>query len=971
MILLFVATRTVVSLIERGYLTLRLLQPIPLLRAEIVQAPISITNDSKETPVQTNTNENTHTIGRTLLFVSPLALILAAGMTGCESSSSFTRSNSDNFSTEGKAQLAAISIDPALVEGDFTSESYVAEGDNFELPQSWVSEARSGTADIQAQRANAQAFEVYAESAFTESMASADADLQDAFVTRDTGYANAERSLTIHNARLAQMDSQIVAQGVESDSRFQRQESFLIASVQEWQSEIERMRSESDKNWSSSLAKHDHMMATYNAVRDRGQAEISEMIQVADFTEERSISKVQTLRTQAQAVASQASAEVTKFNQLINTTSEQSSASFTELTQRAHSLDSEMTSEISMLMAKANQFESSDASENYKLSVEASQVNYETTLADAENIRFGADERSMQDRAHSARLNADANAKLASSQTTFEEAQQWVSSQYAKSMADIQNTLAQAQREEEIARGSFVKAETDARVSAMHEQANHDRALAQSELENIQAESIAQASALTAKFTKEFAVQARKGSFVIPSNTTHENSGVNANDHTPTLAKAEAKPVNVEADRIADFKIGLAKASQLRQTADANRLDAIAHRDAEIGKFNNWWSAKQADFHATMASVDSFGLKSNADVSRMLTKADSMIASAETERTRSLVDAESSKTEVLATIETLRGNSATLGKKKEAQVKQLLAQASATSRIGESKVASLSVQRDAATRRGEAKSAQLLAEASSLEQSQRAVVAQMRGEIDAGRQILDAELARLDQSTVSFLAIAKANFNEGNAMADAFERIAVANTSELTARHIASRKQADADIEYLQYLASAGQLMRDAEVGRMFAQADEALGMQKAHDIALRGEIDAQQQIAMASATREFTVASARESGVRARFDHRMAMTASDRNRAYADVYAQSQQQLARTEMAAAQAATYSELSLAALSRLNTAAQAFQVTAQRNWDSRLAMPNELPSPMGVETLYEASKTTFNFNEFATVPTDSE
>ncbi len=921
--------------------------------------------------MHTNTQHSAiHRIGRAALFASPLALVLASGMVGCQSSTAFTRT-SDNFTTEGKAKLASVELDPSLVQGEFTTQEYIEEGDSFKLPQQWVSEARSSTADIQAQRANAQSFEVYAESAFVESMAGADADLQDAFVIRDTQYADAQRTRAIHNARLAQMDSQIAAREVESDSRFERQEAFLVASVKEWQAEIERMRSAAEKEWSEALAEHDRMMATYKAVNDRGQAEIAQMVQIADLTEERALKKVQALRTQAQSVADQTAAEISKLNGLIHTTTEQSTASYTELTQRAHSLDSELTSEILMLNAQASEFESSDANESYKLAIEASQVAYETALADAENIRLKADERAMQDRAEIARLSADTHAKLASAQTTFEEAKQWVSSQYAKSMADIQNTLAQAQREEEVARSAFIKAEIDARVAAMHKEAEHDRALAQSELEKIQAEALAQASALQAKFAKEFAAQARKGSFVIPSNTKENKSSVKSDDNAPKLAKAESKPVNVEGDRIAAFKIGLAKASQLRQKAEADRLDAVAHRDSEMGKFNNWWNAKQADFNATIASIEAFELKSNADVSRMLTKADSMIATAETERARALIDAESSRTEVLATIETLRGNSATLSKKKDAQVKQLLAQADATKRIGESKVASLKVQRDAAGRRGEAKSAQLLAEASSLEQTQRAVVAQMRSDIEAGRQILDAELARLDQATESFLAVAQANYNEGIAMADAFERIAVANTTELTARHIASRKQSDADIEYMQYLASAGELMRDAEVTRMFAQADEALGLQKAQDIAARGEIEAQQQIALASATREYTVADARETGVRARFDHRVAMTAADRNRAYADMYAQSQEQFARTEMAAAQAATYSELSMAALSRLNASAQAFQLTAQRNWDSRLAMPGDLPAPAGVEALYESSKSTFDFSEFATVPTDSE
>jgi len=912
-----------------------------------------------------------HRIGRSTLFVSPLALVLAAGMGGCQTSSTVSRTGNPSFTPEGKAKLATVSLDPTLADGNFTSTSYIEEGDTIELPQEWVSEARESSAKLQAQRANTQAFEVYAQSAFTESMAKADADLQDGIVARDTGYADAEQTRTVHNARLSKMDAQIQARSIKSDSKFERQEQFLTASVHEWQAEIERMRSESENDWSGALAKHDQMMATYNAVQERGQAQIDQMAKTADLTEDRSVNKVKLLRTKAQSVAQQASAEVSKINQQVQTTSEQYNATFASLTQQAHSLDADLSSQIATLDAQANDYEISDAAENYKLAIEDAQVNYETSLADAENIRTESDKRSMQDRAQLARLNADANAKRSAAQTTFEEAQQWVSSQYTKSMADIQNTLAQAQREEHIARSSFIKAETDARVAAMHEQAQHDRALAKDELEKIEADAIAQAKVLQAKFSKEFADQARKGSFVVPSNSKQSQTTASSDDKTPVLSKAETMPVNVDADRIAAFKIGLAKASQFRQQADANRLDAIAHRDSEMGKFNNWWSAKQADYNASLASIDAFEQRSNADISRMVTKADSMIASAETERSRSLVDAESGRTEALASIENLRGNSTTLAKKKDAQVRQLLAQASATQRIGESKIASLSVQRDATSRRGDAKSAQLLAEASSLEQSQRAVVAQMRNEIDSGHQILDAELARLDQATKSFLAIAQANYNEGTAMADAFERIAVANTTELTARHIASRKQSDADIELMEHLASAGELMRDAEVTRMFAQADESLGLKKAQDIATRGQIEADQQVAIASATRAFTVADAQENGVRARFDHRVAMTGADRNRAYADLYTKSQDQLARTEMAAAQAATYSELSQSALARLNTAAQSFQITAQRNWDSRLAMPHQFVTPSPVDTLYETSKSTFNFDEFATVPTDSE
>ncbi len=908
---------------------------------------------------------------RLMLGLSPIALMLAAGLTGCESTTALTRSNTEQFTPEYKAKLASVSLDPSRTTGSFTPESYINEGGEIELPQQWVSEAREGSASIQSQRANAQSFEVFAESQYTESMAGADADLQDGFVSRDTGYADAELTRNVHNANLSKLGSDIQAREYAASAKWERQEAFLVASVKEWQAEIERMRSSSEKDWSSSLAEHDRMMASYQAVRDRGQAEITSMVQTADLTEERAIQKVESLRAQAKAVAEQSNAEVSRLNSLIGTTTDRFNAEYAELTQRARSLDAQMSSEIATLDAQANQFMVADADENYKLEIEAAQVTFEATVAEAEEIQLQAQEQAARDRAQYARLSADAQAKLDSASTTFTEAQQWVATQYAKSMADIQNTLAQAEREEQVARSAYVKAEIDARVAAMNAEAQHNKSLAQAELDQIQAQAESDAKSLQAKFAKEFAEQARKGSFVIPSNTKDFEEGVSPSDKTPELAKAGKKPVNVEADRIAAFKTGLAKAAQLRQQADADRLGAIAQRDAEMGKFNDWWNSKEADFHATMASVDAFMQKSNAEVDRMNAKTQSLLASADTERNRALVDAESGRTEILASVETLKGSSVTMSKKRDAQVRQLFAQAEATKRIGESKVASLSVQRDSAKRRGAAKSSQLLAEASSLEQTQRAVVAQMRQEIDGARQILNAELARLNQAADSFMAIAKANFDEGTAMADAFERIAVANTSELTARHIASKKQSDADLEYMAHLSNAGALMRDAEVERMFASADEQLGFAKAQDIASRGNIEADYDVALASATREFTVADARESGVRSRFDHRVAMTESDRNRAYADLYAQAQQQLARNEIAAAHAATYSEQSMAALERLNQTSRTFQLTAQRNWDSRLAMPTNLDNPSAVEDLYEQTKPTFDFSSFATVPTDTE
>ena len=903
-------------------------------------------------------------------LATPLAIFLAAGMAGCEHGSSTIRSSA-NFNTQDKAQMSTAVINPSETYGAYTSESYIQEASEFNLPQQWVSEARAGTAEIQAVKANAQAYELVAGSNYDEASAQADTDLQEAFILRDSGYADAERTNAIHNARLSSMGSQIEARKVQNETKWDRQEAFLTASVNEWQSEINRMRSESEREWSDALAEHDRMMATYTAVESRGQAEIDQMTKAADLTEDRAASKVQNFRTEAQSVAEKSQAEVDNLNQLISTTTEQTNATVANLVQKGQSLEGEMSSQIAMINAQANQFEAADAEENYTLEIEAAQVSYQTAVAEAQNIKLDANEQATFDNAMLTRQTSDAHAEFTSAKTSYDRIEKMIKGQFDKALADIQNIKARAVHQEKIARADFINAEIDARVAAMREQATHDRSLAENELKQIEAEAYAFAKDLQADMTREFAKQMEKGSFVIPGNDTPQEKFASNDDQTPTLAKSDTKPANIEIDRVAAFRVGLAKAAQFNQHAQADRLDAIAMRDAEIAKLDNWWSAQQADHNATMASINTFKLKSDADVSRMLTQSESMIANAETERTRSLVDAESGRTEVLATIETLRGNSQTLESKKSAKVKQLFAQAEATKRIGESKVASLSVQRDSTARRGDAMSAQLLAEASSLEQSQRAVVAQMRKEIESSRQILTSELARLNQAATSYYQIAEANYNEGISMAQSFERIAIANTTELTARHIAARKQNQADVEYMHHLTSAAELMRDAEVTRMYAQADEAIGFKKAEDIATRGQIEADQAIALASSVREFTVAEARESGVRARFDQRIVMTQADRNRSYADVYAQGQQQIAHNEMAAAQAATYAELSQVALARLNAASESFQKTAQRNWDSRLAMPTTFNSPTDINTLYESSEQTFDFGEFVTVPTDFE
>jgi len=901
--------------------------------------------------------------------LSPLVIMLAAGIGGCAGHG--TTPQAKNFTEEGRASMATATIDPGYVEGGFNADTFIEAGGEMNLEQQWVSEARIGAAELEAQRAAAQSSEVHAFADFDQAMAAQDASIENAFVTRDTGYADAELLRATHDARLAQMDRNIAASGVKADAEFVRQESFLSASVNEWQAEVERQRSQAENGWKESLAEHERMLVTRDAVQARGQAEVDQMMRALELTETRATQKVRALRAEAQSVAQQTEAEVEQLSQQIHTTQAQTDARVSELTQQAHSLDDELASRIDELNAQADLLATADADHVYKLSVESAQVNYETTLADAENLRLAADELSQQNAAKIAKLAADSDARFSSAQTSFEEAQRAIQGQYSKLMAEVNRQLSEADEVEVIGRSAFIKAETDARAESLREEARHTQAIATAEREKIAAEAQAEARRLQAKFAKEFAQQTRKGNFTIFDNTKAVKNPTSSDQATPTFTDGSKRPAKVLPQHVAAFKTSLAKATELRQKSEASRLEAHAMRDSEMGRFNDWWNRKQAEHRSASASIEAFSQKANAEVSGMLTRANATIAHSETERSRALVEADASRNEVFARVATLRGNSETLDRKKGAQVHQLLAQAESTRLTGASKIASQNVQRDASGRRGQAKSRQLLAEASSLESSQRAIVAQMAEDIQAGRQILAAELNRLDQGASSFIAVAQANFDEASAFADAFERISVANAGELTARHLATRKQAEANIGYMRHLAKANELIRDADVARSIASADEQLGYRKAEDIAIRGAIDAEQQVALASVSREMNVADAGESAVLAQFDSRVAQSISERNRSYADLFRQGEQQRVRTEIAAAEAAGYAELSMAALERLSVTSDSFRKAAQRNWDSRLAMPSALPEPIGTDELFNATTPRYVVPQFVTVPTDTE
>lgn len=905
-----------------------------------------------------------------VLITSFVSFVALSALGGCAASTGAQKNNpyngyngSGEFTQEQMASRATVQVSPTATSGTFTSDFYMNEGSKTVLPQQWVSEAQEGVAAIEARRAGAVAAQISAQSDESEALAKADF-LRQGAISRDmSDRATAETFEKAYAARLNELYTNASAeqQKYEVDSR--RNGALLSATVKEWQAEVERLRSQAETEWARSLAENERMNSERKAVGDRGRANIDQMLRAADLTEARAAAKVQNLRTESQSVAQQTQATIDRLNGEVAETQKVTASTVADLRQQATSMKDQYTAENEDLLAQAKALSEIDVEEMHRVRRVAAETDFKKAMADIERLRAETDGLRQSSTADVERQRGEMRRSLDQKRADLNEAVSSIESMVKQGLADIEVDRAKAERLEREARAKFVKAEVEARVRAVHETSAHRVALAEADFARIKAEAEAEAANLQSRLATEISTQLKNGAHTLPENAKQQGSKPSSDQSTPTLSSAKSKNPVVEPARIAQFRGSLAEVAKLRMQADAKQSDLMASSDEQKAGLDSWWAETVASHDAWSAQIAAQERKNQAKINEMVAQIDALGTSAQAEKNRGDVEAESIRKETFAKIASLKAQAESVKKKGEARVTQLVAQADAMERNGKSKIEALVVQRDATLRRGEARSQQLLVEADSLEKSQHAVVAQMRQEIKAAEQILNSELARLDQASDSYIEVAKANYDEGRAMAETFERITIANTSELAAGHLAQRKSAQADVNYMRDMATANDLLAQASVARMLADSDAQLGHFNADDLVRRARIDAQSQIASAAVEAQHTIAGAEEAAVRARFDSRIASTEADRNRAYASLFLKGEQERARAEQAAAAAATYRELSQAAVYRLKQASDQFARAAAENWDGRLALPPNFPVPANTDLLHLEASRVFNFHQW--------
>jgi hypothetical protein len=871
------------------------------------------------------------------VLITTFVASLAAGLGGCGSSGTEKSDAAFNGSATFDAKHFAVAeVDPNATSGLYDAAYYAEQGNRSGLPARWVAEAQDSTTALQAERAQAYANEINARSDELGRVAEADDFIQSALSERDVADAAARRMEEQFDAELGALVQRIDAQRLAFETEHRKNERVLETQVLEHEAFVEKLRGKADSNWAAALAEHEQMLAARDAVKTRGDATIAQMLRTAEMTEQRAFERVRALRVESGSVADQTAAEVSDLEQQIDTAEQQTEARVVELNQLAHTIEAESKARVSQILAQAESLESEGADSSHRLTIVELHVDYNDQLEEANQLRDQAVQFGQNTEAEAQRRFAEAEENLELARVMFQEAVEGVSARLEQALARAEVTDAKADEFERSARSAFVAAEIEARVAAAREQAAHQRALAQSEFDKIRADANAEAQKAEAQLRAQIAKQARKGKVTVPANT--EGFSIDASAPTPEMARGTFKSSPVKADRVAAFRIGLAKATQLRLEADAARTEARAAHDEENSDFTMWWEAKRAAHATTLAELQAFEKEAAARVDELLAQADGLAAAAEASRRRAEATADSSRKETIAQASLLRAEASAESRRATARIAQVLARVESVRRNGKAIVRNLEARRDATLRRGTAQTQQLLTEASALEQSEAAMVAQLFEQISSARKVLKAELRRLDQSSASFLAVARSDFNESLANADAIERIGIASAAEHSAAQIAERRRTDAEIRFMTDVARNNELIAQARVDRFLAGADAELGFAQADDLASRAGINADRRIAEAFVAERFAAADAREMSVLARFDRRVAQTEADRNRSFAQSFLRGEIQRTQAERAVAAAEAHRDLLNEAVARLDHAENTFNQTAQPDWDTRLAMP---------------------------------
>ena len=334
--------------------------------------------------------------GRTLITAALVAVVGITLPTGCTSTD--TASHTKPF----------INVSTPNGRVQETRNYITTASKQYQLPESYVSEAKIGMSHVERTLADADATAVQQQASQREGTARIAAKKQDAATQEQISMAQAEKLRQQYDAEQNRIFADMAAKQKEIASNATRDEALVSALTKERQTVQDDLISRANTDYAQAKARIEKLRTTRETTETEANAAIADMRESAKATRSRAEATVNAMRVEAKAVADQTAAQADELQIRIDTVSQQSGAESNRLAAKADSLLQEATAHSAELNARADALTTQASQEEYDLKVKAADSRWSQAQFANERAISEANSNFARAEAQISRLHGDA-----------------------------------------------------------------------------------------------------------------------------------------------------------------------------------------------------------------------------------------------------------------------------------------------------------------------------------------------------------------------------------------------------------------------------------------------------------------------------------------------------------------------------------------------------------------------------------
>ena len=835
------------------------------------------------------------------------------------------------------------------------------------LPLEYVSEGKIGISKVEAALEAADAVDSQARAKLNKQLADFNARRVEVEARVNKNLSEADAFRKKYDKEYTKAMAQITAREAELDALIERKDTIIASLIKEGDSKRNDIVADARERFESETARIERLKEICKAIKVESNAKIYEMTGASKATRERADATILELEAQARAVRLETEARVDELDEQIKSVTVQTESEADKLNIAREAILKSGAANVKELRTKAVTIQANLMDEKYQLKLTEAASAKAEAQAKAQEKSANAPTRLDKTMAEIDRLRAQFHHEQAISAASYETQLAEIQTKLDDELSEVRKLRVSSDRAEQVARAEFVKAEAAAHAEAARQTAVHAEVVAEAQKFQIIAEAEAEAARIKREVLEKIARKKASNKVEIEDNTTPVSQQTDELHEVPDVPQVQAVAARIEPDHIADYRKSFAEVMGIRAQADVRQL--LADATFAEAKTNLLAVKTQEDAITSeqLAIADALEARARSRFSKVKTRTEKEMDIVESKYRQHLVQAASFRKEKGAEVLDYQSQANALEQITNARAQLLLAEAQAVTVNGQNDVKELKVILWAVQQRGDAQYSKLVAEAKSVSDSQEALALQIDAQIDSAHRYLEAELAKIKNSTQATERITQADYQQAVTQATVLRQKTDAQTSRTNAKFTMEHVILKAQIERDKGLALSQTIRGKAACDRMIANANTTKMCENADIDAGYATAQADMNIILAANFAKRQAAQVYLNAVKARFNARIQQVEAEREIDMVDQL--NAMSIKRTDLATAlaQARAAREASNRKLAELQKRQVELQTVSMVNWSDKVAMFEndstqfeafEMPVPETAFATYEASNLQF-------------